>query len=299
MTVWTHSQGVYPLRKAHGRAARLAPRRCAASTSRARAATATTAPTTSRPTPRSLARAVPGRPVRLQWMREQEHGWEPLGPAMVVEMQAALDADGSIVDWRHDVWSNTHSTRPGQRRRPAGRPAGRSAVRAAARRSRSRCRRAAARATATRSMPCPTRAACYHFVEQMPVRVSALRGLGAQMNVFAIESFMDELALAAGTDPVAFRLARLEDERAREVVRRAADRFGWRRAATAATVGHAASPSPATRTSPPTAPWRWRCGSIATAARSTCRAWSPRSTAARRSIPTASATRSRAASCSR
>ena len=61
----------------------------------------------------------------------------------------------------------------------------------------------------------------------MPVRVSALRGLGAQMNVFAIESSMDELAAAAGVDPVEFRLAHLHDERARDVVKAAAERFGW------------------------------------------------------------------------
>jgi CO/xanthine dehydrogenase Mo-binding subunit len=66
-----------------------------------------------------------------------------------------------------------------------------------------------------------------HFVESMPVRVSALRGLGAHMNVFAIESFMDELAEAAGADPVAFRLAHLRDGRARDVVQMAADSFGW------------------------------------------------------------------------
>ncbi len=67
----------------------------------------------------------------------------------------------------------------------------------------------------------------YHFVPEMPVRVSALRSLGAHLNVFAIESFMDELAAAAGTDPVAFRLAHLTDPRAQEVVRTAAERFGW------------------------------------------------------------------------
>jgi hypothetical protein len=69
----------------------------------------------------------------------------------------------------------------------------------------------------------------YHFVEPAPVRVSALRGLGAQMNVFAIESFMDELAKSAGADPVAFRLDHLKDDRAREVIEAAADRFGWRK----------------------------------------------------------------------
>jgi CO/xanthine dehydrogenase Mo-binding subunit len=66
-----------------------------------------------------------------------------------------------------------------------------------------------------------------HFLPAMPVRVSALRSLGAYMNIFAIESFMDELAASAGADPVAFRLKHLDDPRAREVISTAADRFGW------------------------------------------------------------------------
>ena len=60
-----------------------------------------------------LARAFPDRPVRVQWMREQEHGWEPYGPAMVTRLRASLDASGGVADWQHEVWSNTHSTRPG------------------------------------------------------------------------------------------------------------------------------------------------------------------------------------------
>jgi CO/xanthine dehydrogenase Mo-binding subunit len=73
----------------------------------------------------------------------------------------------------------------------------------------------------------PNARGTFHFVEQMPARVSALRGLGAQMNVFAIESFMDELAAEARRDPVAFRLDYLQDERARAVVQLAAERFDW------------------------------------------------------------------------
>src|SRR3954468_18837658 len=68
----------------------------------------------------------------------------------------------------------------------------------------------------------------HHFLPPMPVRVSALRALGAYMNVFTIESFMDELAAAAGADPVAFRLKHLEDPRARDVITLAAEKFGWR-----------------------------------------------------------------------
>jgi CO/xanthine dehydrogenase Mo-binding subunit len=130
------------------------------------------------------------------------------------------------VGWRHDVWSNTHSTRPttaggllagGEidppfvptKPRPIPMPEGGGAR------------------NGNPIYALPNARGTFHFVEQMPVRVSALRGLGAQMNVFAIESFMDELAEAAGADPVAFRLAHLKDERAREIVRLAAGRFGW------------------------------------------------------------------------
>src|SRR5207344_717385 len=60
-----------------------------------------------------LARALPGRPVKLQWMREDEFAWEPYGSAMAIELRAALDGNGRIVDWQHELWSHTHSTRPG------------------------------------------------------------------------------------------------------------------------------------------------------------------------------------------
>ena len=73
----------------------------------------------------------------------------------------------------------------------------------------------------------PSARVVYHFIPQMPLRVSAMRALGGYMNVFSIESFMDELAKAAGADPVAFRLRHLDDPRARDVVTRAAERFGW------------------------------------------------------------------------
>jgi CO/xanthine dehydrogenase Mo-binding subunit len=59
-----------------------------------------------------LAMTFPGRPVRLQWMRDQEHTWEPYGPAMVSEIRGTLDATGNVVDFSYEVWSNTHSTRP-------------------------------------------------------------------------------------------------------------------------------------------------------------------------------------------
>jgi nicotinate dehydrogenase subunit B len=112
VTVWTHTQGVFPLRAALAQLLGCRPRRCVASTSRAPAATATTAPTMWPADAALIARAVPGRPVRVQWMREQEHTNEPYGPAMVAEVSGALDAEGRIVDWDYGVWSNTHNRRP-------------------------------------------------------------------------------------------------------------------------------------------------------------------------------------------
>jgi nicotinate dehydrogenase subunit B len=73
----------------------------------------------------------------------------------------------------------------------------------------------------------PRARVAHHFVPEMPLRVSAMRGLGAYANVFSIESFMDELAAASGQDPVAFRLRHMEDARARDVITTAAERFGW------------------------------------------------------------------------
>ena len=173
-----------------------------------------------------IARAMPGIPIRVQWTREQEHLFEPYGPAMQGKVRATLSDDGRIASWEYAVWSNTHSTRPG----PAG------ALLAA---------RQLAKAATTpepkqeinpsgngdrNAVPLydiPRKHVLWHFIKDMPLRVSALRGLGAYLNVFALESFMDELALAAGVDPVEFRLRHLTEERAREVVTLAAEQFGW------------------------------------------------------------------------
>ncbi len=73
----------------------------------------------------------------------------------------------------------------------------------------------------------PNKRILYHFVKQMPIRTSALRALGAYANVFALESFMDDLAILAEADPVEFRLRHLEDPRAVAVVEKAAEEFGW------------------------------------------------------------------------
>ena len=176
-----------------------------------------------------LARAAGGRPVQVQWMRDDEFAWAPCGPAMALTLRASLATDGSIVNWQHELWSNGHSGRPGRSDNPALVAAWHLA-------------RPFTRPTAV-NMPLPAGAAdrnavplydfpnqrvVNHYVREMPVRTSALRSLGAYANVFAIECFMDELAEATGSDPVEYRLRHLKDPRASAVIESVARRANWR-----------------------------------------------------------------------
>src|SRR6202521_2217731 len=167
-----------------------------------------------------------GQPGSGSMQGAGEHTSEPYGPAMITKARAALDGDGIVADWQYEVWSNTHSTRPG----PAGYLASAQLLQTAF--------------TPPPPTPIPqpegggdrnaiplykfrNARIVHHFVPSMPLRVSALRSLGAYMNIFSIESFVDQLAKAAGADPVEFRLRHMEDPRARDVIRTAAERFGW------------------------------------------------------------------------
>ena len=176
-----------------------------------------------------VARATKGRPVKLQWMREDEFGWEPYGSAMVMNLTAGLDATGRIVDWTHELWSHTHSTRPydpdGSNLLAGWHLANPSPMGPA------------------KNIPQPNggsdrNAVPYyvfaqtktinHLLMDMPLRVSALRTLGAYANLFAAESFMDEMAELAGVDPVDFRLRHLTDPRARAVLEKVAADANWK-----------------------------------------------------------------------
>ena len=114
LEVWSHTQGIYGLRKDLSKVLSMPKPTSLLRTPKAPAATATTAPTTWRSMRRcSRAPRTAGR-CRLQWMRDDEFAWEPYGTAMAVEMEAGLDAEGRIVSWRHDLFSNGHTHRPGR-----------------------------------------------------------------------------------------------------------------------------------------------------------------------------------------
>lgn len=188
-----------------------------------------------------LARTIPGRAVSLTWLREDEHAWEPYGAAMVVKMQASLGAEGLLVDWNHDVWSYPHTARP---RPGGGETSGLLAAWHLARPFKApqpvpmQGYHFGDYRNADPKYALPQRRIVTHFVPHSPLRTSALRSLGAYANVFAIESFMDELADAAGMDPVAFRLQHLLDERAKAVITALAERAGWKPKTRPARNGH-------------------------------------------------------------
>jgi nicotinate dehydrogenase subunit B len=228
MTVWTHSQGVYPLRNALAELLDLPPERVRCIHREGAGCYGHNGADDVAADAALAARAVPGRAVKLTWTREQEHGWEPLGPAMVTELSAGLDANDRIVEWTHTVWSNTHSTRPSQAGDLlAGLEVGHGFAPSPPRAIPQPNGGGDRNAIPLYTLPRATITSM--FVAQMPVRVSALRGLGAHMNVFAIESMVDELAAAARSDPVAFRVRHLADPRAIAVIRTLAERFGWAR----------------------------------------------------------------------
>ena len=175
-----------------------------------------------------LAMSAPGRAVLLKWSRSDEHRWEPYGPPALVELAAQLDADGRIVEWSHDVWATTYVSRPMTAGTPnllAGShlaPPLESRVPVPLLRKEVGIHR-----NATPIYAIASQRIVKHFVDAMPLRTSSLRSLGAYANVFAIESFMDELASVAEVSPLEFRLRHLRDERARAVLQAAADAAGW------------------------------------------------------------------------
>jgi CO/xanthine dehydrogenase Mo-binding subunit len=166
-----------------------------------------------------LSQAI-GKPVRVQWMRHDEHGWEPLGPAMVIDVRGGLDAQGNVVAWDYQVWTPTHSSRPNASagsllagslaEMPAGKP-----------------NQSGADRNANHTYNFQNNRVIVHWLNSSPIRASALRGLGSPQNTFANESFMDELAAGSGVDPLEFRLRHLSDPRAKAVLEAAAKRAGW------------------------------------------------------------------------
>lgn len=222
LTVWTHSQGVYPLRKTLADMLGIAEDNIRAIGVPGSGCYGHNGADDAAADAALLARAMPDRPVRVQWMREDEHCWEPYGSAMLLKLRGGIDAQGNVIAWETNLWSDTHSTRPGGE---AGSLLPARYLEKAHQLSAGGWSGGSHR-NALPSYKIPAVKVTSHPFEG-PLRTSALRSLGAYANVFALESFMDELAVQAQQDPVDFRLRHLSDERAKAVVRAAAKLINW------------------------------------------------------------------------
>jgi nicotinate dehydrogenase subunit B len=234
LTIWVHSQGVYPIRKALAPVLGMQEEDIRVIQTEGSGCYGHNGADDAALDAALLALKFEGAPVSVKWMRPDEFTWEPYGPAMVLKLQASLSPEGEVLDWNHDVWSYPHLGRP----RGGGRQSGLLAAWHLAepwnqvQRMPIHAPHIGSHRNADPLYAFPRKHIVKHFVPDSPLRVSAMRGLGAYGNVFAIESFMDELAHAAGIDPVEFRLRNLKDAgaqgaRARAVIRAAAEKTGW------------------------------------------------------------------------
>jgi len=229
LEVWTHAQGVYPMQKDLAVLFGIPQQAITVSHVPGAGCYGHNGADDAAAEAAIIARAVPGRPVQVQWTREDEMSCAPFGAAMSVDLRAGVDAAGRIVEWQHEVRSNGHSMRPGRSPIPVF---------------------LAAPLLATGfprqvsiNVPLHTgggseRNAVPHYefarhrvvnhrLLTMPLRTSSLRSLGAHCNVFASESFMDEIARELGADPLEFRLRHLPDPRGRAVLEEVARMAGW------------------------------------------------------------------------
>jgi len=236
LTVWSHTQGPYPLRDRIARAAGLPPEQVTLRHAQGSGCYGHNGADDAAFDAALIALRRPGPPIRVQWRREDEFGFEPVGSAMVVELAAELDEAGRPTSWTGEIWSGPHGNRsrllaetalPGAKDAPQARPPSNRMFSGAVR-------------NAPPSYDIPRWGVIDHLIRETPIYCSSVRTLGALQNVFAAESFVDELAALAGEDPLAYRLSLTSDPRARAVLEAAAEAAGWsRRGGRALGIGYA------------------------------------------------------------
>ena len=230
LTVWTHSQGVFELRKWLAHALHIDPAQVTVLHRQGAGCYGHNSADDAAFDAAFVAMRTPNRTVRVQWTREDEFSAAPMGSAMVVGLRAVLDANSRPADWTIEIWSPVHAQRPGMNGSAnllgaealPDAPSPPTEINDVA---------DDAGGGATRNAQAlydlPRHKLVHHLLPHVPVRTSSLRGLGAFANVFAIESFMDELAETAGEDPVAYRLSVMSDPRGRRVIETAAGMADW------------------------------------------------------------------------
>ncbi|HME22095.1 MAG TPA: molybdopterin cofactor-binding domain-containing protein [Acetobacteraceae bacterium] len=227
LSVWSHTQGVYPLRTALANVLGIAQDAITVRHAHGAGCYGHNGADDVAVDAAVIAQQIPGHCIRVQWRREEEFGFEPLGSAMHVTLRAALNDERKPLDWTAEIWSATHVQRPSS----GGNMLTHEALPTPPPDPRPTDPPEANGGGGTRNAfvlyDVPVKRVVHHLVLRAPVRTSALRGLGALPNVFAIECFMDELAERAGVDPVEYRLSMLSDPRARRLIENIAQRCNW------------------------------------------------------------------------
>jgi nicotinate dehydrogenase subunit B len=230
LTVWTHSQGVFPLRGALAAALHLDPSKVRVIHVAGAGCYGHNGADDAACDAAIIAREMPSRTVRVLWSRADELASAPLGTAMVVALEAELTTSGLPRTWTTSIWGGPHVRRPGvgggvnllaAEQLPDQPPsiipqempeaAGGSGTR-----------------NAWLLYDVPQQTLKNHLITNLEPRTSSMRGLGAFANIFAIESFIDELAREAKIDPVTYRLQMMTDPRARGVIAKAAAMSAWK-----------------------------------------------------------------------
>jgi nicotinate dehydrogenase subunit B len=157
--------------------------------------------------------------VRVQWTREDELGWDPKGPPQLISISGAVAPDGRIFDWRTELW--IPKTTRGLPNIPLLAPE------AAGLEHVPGLNPGLISQNGDPSYAAESIQVIAHWLKDAPLRPAPIRSPGKPANCFAVESFVDELAAAAGIDPVEFRLRGLKDPRAIEVIRRTATLMKW------------------------------------------------------------------------
>ncbi|MDP2411058.1 MAG: molybdopterin-dependent oxidoreductase [Pseudolabrys sp.] len=228
LTVWTHCQGVYPLRAALAKILPVKPENMTVVHVQGSGCYGHNGADDAAADAAIIALQKPGVPVRVRWRREEEFVFEPKSASMVVTVRALLDADGKPSDWTQEIWSATHNQRPGgggnllgalalQNPPPEPPPA-----------DVPEANGGGATRNGTPLYAIPASRIIHHLIPDTPIRTSSLRGLGAMPNVFAMECGIDDLAARAGQDPVAYRLSIMSDPRARGVIEKVAAMADWK-----------------------------------------------------------------------
>ena len=162
-----------------------------------------------------------GKPVRVQWMRHDEHGWDPKGPPVINDLAGALDANGRIVAWRHETWE-PHRIKPS-----ADVPLLANELINASSMIDEPSNPGSVEKNTPPPYKVPNMQAIVNKTATTFFRPAWLRGPGRLQNTFANESFMDELAVLAGTDPVQMRMQHLDDARGLAVLKAVTEKAGW------------------------------------------------------------------------